>query len=151
MTYTGEKRKEYDRQKAKRYYAAHGAEKRAQMRKVYGYRKGSLEWFTIIRLGAIRHRAKQNGLEFNLDKEWVEAQPLTCAVSGSRFEIPETGMGPLTPSFDRIDPKQGYTKQNTRLVCMWVNTAKMHWPDEQIQNLILAAAEHITLLRSTRD
>ena len=107
--------------------------------------------FMRDRLNQVKGRAKIHGLEFDLDYEWLDQQPLQCAVTGAQFVTPNAGWGPLTPSFDRINPSKGYLKSNTRLVADWFNRAKRDWPDEQIQNLILAAAEHITLLRSARD
>lgn len=80
-------------------------------------------------------------MPFNLDLEWLAAQPDHCSVSGIVFEA--GARGPLSASFDKIDPKGGYTKENTRLVCLWVNTAKMNWPDNEIKEYIILAGDYI--------
>lgn len=90
---------------------------------------------------AKRYQAKRLGIPFDLDAEWLQLQPSMCAVTGKIFVIPANGMGPLTPSFDQINPGQGYTKQNTRLVCLWYNMAKSSWPDQDIRDLIRGAAQ----------
>lgn len=87
-----------------------------------------------------RFQAKKSGLEFDLDEEWLQKQPLMCAISGRKFEIPDKGVGPFTPSFDRIDPKKGYTKSNTQIICFWLNAAKGSWPESVLRENIVAAA-----------
>lgn len=95
-----------------------------------------------------KNDAKRGACAFDLDLEWLTTQPDHCAVSGIAFSV--SASGPLTPSFDKIDPKGGYTKTNTRLVCLWVNTAKMHWPDEDIKKYIVLAGEHIKASQSNK-
>ena len=84
---------------------------------------------------------KHRGIECDLDLEWLQKQPQMCALTGISFEIPPAGIGPKTPSFDKIDPKQGYTKTNTRLVLYWINTARNTWTDEALRGLIKEASE----------
>lgn len=93
-----------------------------------------------------KSQAKRANITFDLDKEWLAMQPDRCSVSGIPFTT--DAKGPLVPSFDKINPKAGYTKTNTRLVCLWVNTAKMHWPDEDIKKYIVLAGEHIKSVQS---
>lgn len=88
-----------------------------------------------------KYQAKKANIPFDLDHEWLQLQPNMCAVTGKMFVIPPNGMGPLTPSFDQIKPGQGYTKSNTRLVCLWYNMAKSSWPDSDIRALIRESAQ----------
>lgn len=103
--------------------------------------KGDLPRYLKQALRFKRHNAKKSGIEFDLDEEWLQKQPLMCAVTGKQFVIPESGLGPLTPSFDRRDASKGYTKENTQLICFWLNAAKGQWPEATIRDLILEAAE----------
>lgn len=103
----------------------------------------NLPKFLWYRITQIKSRAKLAGLAFDLDQEWLDQQPQYCAITGAQFNILPKGWGPQTPSFDRINPSLGYLKTNTRIVCHWVNMAKRDWPDEQIQQLICSAADHI--------
>ncbi len=84
---------------------------------------------------------KYRGVECDLDLEWLQQQPLMCALTGAKFEVPPAGIGPKTPSFDRIDHGKGYTKQNTRLVLYWINSARGTWTDEVLRGLIHEASE----------
>lgn len=94
-----------------------------------------------IAMKTVRWRAKNAGLPFELDLEWLQMQPMQCAITGKKFEIPEKGWGPLTPSFDQKIPGKGYTKENVQLICLWVNIAKKDWPESLIRDLIREAGQ----------
>lgn len=102
------------------------------------------------RLYDIKSRCAREGIPFDLDAEWAAAQKPFCAVTGASLILPNDH-GPLTANIDRVIPANGYVKSNVQLVAAWFNQAKLHWDNEQIQNLIVTAAKHITLLRSTID
>jgi len=74
----------------------------------------------------------------SLDFEWawkkLETQNFQCEITGEPFTwgVKE----PTTLSIDRIDPNKGYTKDNVRFVCWWVNTAMGNWGLEQVKELI---------------
>jgi hypothetical protein len=84
-----------------------------------------------------RYTAKQNGLPFEIDHEWLKSQPMQCAVTGQLFVVG----GPQTPSFDQKVAGRGYTRENTQLICLWVNYAKSKWPEDQIRALIREAGK----------
>jgi hypothetical protein len=71
----------------------------------------------------------------DLDLDWAMAryaeQGGRCAVSGVLLEFPPTGQGPVphpyAPSLDRVDPRLGYTKSNTRLVAVALNAGLGSW------------------------
>lgn len=119
-------------------------EYRAKAEDVRRARKKNLVAFLSYRLSQTRGRAKLKSIPYSLTPEWLDAQPTVCAVTGQPFVVTDKGKGPLTPSFDRIDPKLGYTPENTRLVACWYNHAKLNWPDEDIQKLIISAAKFLT-------
>jgi hypothetical protein len=97
-----------------------------------------------------RFHARKAGVPFDLDQEWLQKQPLKCAISGMKFVIPPKGMGPLTPSFDRKDPSLGYTKANTQLVCLFLNMAKGNWPQDEIIALLKLAVRPRRPARAVR-
>lgn len=115
--------------------------KRTRDAKYRANRKTDLSRWLRTSLKAKRYHAKKLGIPFDLDVEWIQQQPMMCAVTGKMFLIPDHGSGPLTPSFDQINPSQGYTKNNTRLVCLWYNMAKSSWSDADIRALIKDAAQ----------
>jgi hypothetical protein len=84
-----------------------------------------------------RYTAKKLGLPFEIDAEWLKFQPMQCAVTGQRFVVG----GPQTPSFDQKVAGKGYTRENTQLICLWVNYAKSKWPEDQIRALIREAGK----------
>jgi hypothetical protein len=138
-----EKERERWRRKSKTYHSTHRQLEVDKMRANYYTRKLDLERTLLNRLSVARHRAKKEHLAFDLDKEWLAAQPRHCAVTGRAFELCAKGRGPFVPSFDKIDPAGGYTKHNTRIVCWWYNAAKSDDQEIQIIHAILAAADHI--------
>lgn len=65
-----------------------------------------------------------------------------CAVTGLKFQLDrahqiETGnkKNPYAPSIDRINPNEGYTNENTRIVCWWYNMAKGELTDQQMYEM----------------
>jgi hypothetical protein len=78
-----------------------------------------------------RHRAKQNGLPFDLTFEWVayRIENCICPYTMQPF-ILVSGRHPWAPSLDRIDNTKGYTQDNVNVVSLWWNVAKNEWPQE---------------------
>jgi uncharacterized protein with gpF-like domain len=80
----------------------------------------------------MKTRSQKASLEFDVDIEFIqelyEKQSGKCVLTGIDFEIGEGSFRksyrrPFAPSIDRIDCKQGYTKNNIRIVCVIVNIA----------------------------
>lgn len=130
---------EPEQSKQLRYY--HRKRNREQEKAQIQAKKSDVYLWLAHSLKYKRFQAKKAGLPFDLDEEWLQNQPLMCAVTGQTFEILPKGKGPRTPSFDQRLPGKGYTKENTQLVCLWYNTAKNQWPEEQIRALIVEAAD----------
>lgn len=102
--------------------------------------KGDLPRFLRQALRFKKHNAAKKGILFELDLEWLQKQPMQCAITGKSFEIPAKGIGLLTPSFDQKVAGLGYTKENTQLICFWLNAAKGQWSEADIRALIREAA-----------
>ena len=77
----------------------------------------------------------------NLTEEWVQDRldTGTCEVTGIKFSTykygntEDKGWGardPFMPTIDRINPKNGYTKENSRMVVWIYNLAKSTWSDD---------------------
>jgi len=92
------------------------------------------EWAENLLFESIK-RAKRKSIEHSIQpsdmQEIVKRSGLRCEVSGIQFEFEQiTRKGPhrpFSPSLDRIDSSKGYTKENTRLVCLAVNIAMNTW------------------------
>lgn len=86
-----------------------------------------------------KDRARKRGLEFSIDRTFVEAALAIgrCAVTYIAFDLTEgaTRSNPLAPSLDRIDPHIGYVPGNCRLVTWIYNRAKGDGTDADVHKL----------------
>jgi hypothetical protein len=76
-------------------------------------------------------RAKRKAVVFDLSREDVATIQRRidaghCELTGLRFELKKRG-GFNAPSIDRINPKQGYTIGNIRIICRALNAALGEW------------------------
>lgn len=95
---------------------------------------------------AARGRARQYGLEFDLDTWDVELrlQRMVCEATGLPLSLERTGetkYNPWGPSLDRKDSTKGYTRDNVQLVCIAYNVAKGEWPESVLLTLVRALAK----------
>lgn len=94
------------------------------------------------KLMSAKKRAKKDNLSFELDNAYVtslwEQQEGKCAKTG--VELGRIGDKWLSPSLDRIDPLQGYTKGNVQWTCWRYNDAKSNMSDDSFTSLCLAVA-----------
>jgi hypothetical protein len=104
-----------------------------------------------IAAGAIQ-RARKRSLPVDADLaaltfEIYAAQGARCALTGIQFDLCVVGTGqarrPFAPSLDRIDSSEGYTRDNTRLVCQAVNFALNAFGEDVFREIALAAAEFV--------
>lgn len=90
------------------------------------------------RIENARVRAKKKGLPFTLGvadvRKIVERCGGRCEISGAAF----TSRGAFQPSLDRINPRDGYTPENVRLVCLITNTAMLHYGEEAFREIALS-------------
>lgn len=91
-----------------------------------------------VSLSSAKKRARDKGLPFDLDMDWIDEQfPKGCAVTGLPLD-PNGSKTPWTVHLDRVVPELGYTKENTRMVCACYNLAKRNWSDSDV--LVMAQA-----------
>lgn len=90
-----------------------------------------------------KHRTKKLGLEFDIDKEFIEGllikQNNRCAYSGIEFSKTD---GFTQMSIDRINSKKGYTKDNVQLVILAINYMKQDYPEDVFIELCKKVAEN---------
>lgn len=101
-------------------------------------------------LNGARLRAKKRQMDCTITQEWVENKliSLTCEVTGLPLKLiteetynTQNNMQPLSPCIDRINSKQGYTPENSRIVCCIFNMCKFHWTDEDVKMFVEAYAK----------
>lgn len=74
---------------------------------------------------AVRKRARDNGLDFDLDfYEITNNIPTTCPILGIPLFWKEKKQSDNSPSFDRINPNKGYTKDNVQIISWKANRIK---------------------------
>lgn len=78
-----------------------------------------------------------NRSELNFDEllKRAETNNWCCEITGIPFVF-DTPRHPRTLSIDRIDPNKGYTNDNVRLICWWLNCALGTWGLDQLKELI---------------
>lgn len=86
-----------------------------------------------------RWRAERKGLEFNLTLDDIFPFPARCPVLGIKLDCTPNSPMPTSPSLDRIDPSQGYTPDNVRIVCDWFNRARGAVTDEEMVDCLRSA------------
>lgn len=82
-------------------------------------------------LYAAKHRAKQKGLEFDLEPEDTPI-PERCPVLGIEISRRNTKQRRSSPSIDRIDSTKGYTKDNVQVISWLANTMKTNATKEEL-------------------
>ena len=105
----------------------------------------------IALLCSAKIRAKKLKLPFELDAEWLQdqydKQNKCCLLTGIELVF-ETNFGckkgphPFSPSLDRINPTEGYTKENTRLVCTLINMAMNKYGEQTFVEMATAYFSH---------
>lgn len=101
-----------------------------------------------LMLSQVKSRAEKRGLEFNLDLEWFSSRLKhgRCEVTGMPMEAPQARCSvenfprrrsPWRATVDRINPLQGYTKDNSRMVVLIFNLAKAEFSDSDVVRMML--------------
>lgn len=87
-----------------------------------------------------KERAKLKGWEFNIDYNWVvENTPEACPKCGVVFSYDMSiKMNPFAPSIDRINPNEGYTKDNCIVVSWMFNCGKNSYDEEELYKICKA-------------
>lgn len=94
-------------------------------------------------LNNAKRRAKQKGLECELDVNWIEERLMNglCEVTGIPLIIAENGgkghvANSFSPSIDRIEQNGPYSKSNCRITCWIYNRARGAFPPHDFDILI---------------
>lgn len=103
--------------KAKEYYDKH---KHSPERKI----KALLRASTVDR----------SSLSFDYIWNRLQENQFKCEITGKEFTW--GSLEPTSLSIDRINPTKGYTTDNIRLVCWWINAAMGTWGIEKLKELI---------------
>jgi hypothetical protein len=106
----GESQADYLNRKQKEYYAANRV-----MRLLY----------------TAKHRAKRDGLKFALVHADIQI-PDVCPVFGVPFEFGKGRVGPMSPTLDKITPKNGYVPGNIQVISHLANSMKNNATKEQL-------------------
>ena len=91
--------------------------------------------------GLIRHakrRAREKGLPFDLIEQEITDQIWKgCELTGMPFDL-SPGRKWNSPSIDQIQPKKGYTKENTRVILYGLNCALGEWGVDVLKMVVAA-------------
>ena len=82
-----------------------------------------------------RRRAKEKGLEYNLDEEYLEKiwpKNNKCPILGIKFKRGEGKPIDSSPNLDRIIPEKGYIKGNMQMICQLANRIKTTATPDQV-------------------
>lgn len=118
----------------------------ARMRELHHRQRVQTPWKRPI--ATARTRAKKEGLPFDLTMEWgEEIWTGYCAVSGLPFVIARKAPRTLfSPTIDKIIPKDGYLKSNSRFVLWGVNAFKQNGTDAEVLKIAQAIVTRAALL-----
>lgn len=88
-------------------------------------KSGCIEDKARIMIAKTKNRAKNNNLPFEIDALWIVMQWYKqhgrCSLSGRPMTL---AFGPCGVSLERINSDKGYTRRNTVLVALQVNSMK---------------------------
>lgn len=123
--------------------------KEAVLKREKGYR-ASLNGSAKSLIQNAAKRSLRLGLECELDWLWVvdsyHNQNGSCSLTNIPFqlekdELRDTIKGPFRMSIDRINPKIGYTKENSRLVCVAINLGLNEFGEDVFERIASAFLE----------
>lgn len=101
-----------------------------------------------------RIEAEAKGLPYNLTNEWASKRWTgRCEITGVSFEPNmKKGPWPFSASLDRINPKRGYTRNNSRFILWGCNALKGVGTDENMIEIAKAIVKacHTRSLRARR-
>lgn len=98
-----------------------------------------------VLLKKAKHRAKQKGLEFNIDITDIFI-PEICPALGIPIHknSDDTRYNDNSPSLDRIDVKRGYVKGNVKVISFRANTLKNNANTEELKKIIKYMEDHFS-------
>ncbi len=114
-------------------YAKDWAERYAEnQRKSYHKNKEFPERRLRLLLSSSRH--DRSAIDFDWAWSRLESNDFRCEITGMKFVY--EARHPKGLSIDKIDPSKGYTKDNVRFVCWWMNAAMGGWGLDKLKELI---------------
>lgn len=138
---------------AKDYYHRHGASRHAASRaawhernphKKFEYHKKKYETAhgRAWHLWVAAKKRKPGGFTLTLEHVAAQIKNGVCPITGALFDLKinknregRRSFTPYAPSLDKIDPKQGYTNENTRVVIFQYNVMKGELSDAELVEL----------------
>ena len=148
--------REKTREKARKYNAANREKRKEYNRKWHEANREKLKEYERRRHAAnpfsrtqqmMKTRSKRKGLDFNLDKEYIEQLwddcKGICSMTGVSMKKNSTVNDPFVMSVDRINSKKGYTKDNVRLVSRWYNVSRNNYGDKLTIEMCHRVVKHI--------
>lgn len=121
-------------------YMAEWQKKNADKRAASEERR-RMERRAMTLIASARVRAKKRGLAFDLDQHVEDIQARIdrgrCEVTGYPFNL-SGGRTFDSPSLDRINPAEGYTHGNVRIVLHMVNAAMGDWGVAKLREVMEA-------------
>lgn len=111
--------------------------------------RSRIEYQTNVRyragvlLSAAQERSRRFDVVYDLSIDWLEEklEAGICEATGLELEFgTEEGYSkhPRSPSLDRIVGAEGYTEENTRVVCWQYNAAKAEGDDDDVLRMAFA-------------
>jgi len=139
--------RDYGREKARKRYHANRTLRLRQMKEYRELNQDQAKeyqkaWSRTVNgkarklVAAARARSISKSIPFDLDWEWAAKRLIIGKCEATGIELYSTGMigdTPWAPSIDRIIPKLGYVKENCRVVCYIMNTAKNGFTDNDVE------------------
>lgn len=104
----------------------------------------TLESRLLALFSSAKKRATKHGIPFTINLEWViglyTKQKGKCCLTGLQLTLDVNPDGrrcymPFSPSLDQIKPGEGYTPENTRLVCVAVNIALNRFGEDVLEQV----------------
>lgn len=96
-----------------------------------------------VRFLSAKGRAKDKERDFSITLDWLLAkarrQGFRCELTGVRFFSEYDGpanRNPYAPSLDKIDPRGGYTPDNTRILCVAANIMLQDWGEDVLRTIL---------------
>lgn len=144
--------------RAKRYHADKRANDPEYVERRSKYNKANAEYFNEkakeynsarpfhYAFRRLRMRAKQNGLLFDLDEQYlIDIWTGVCAIFGTPLQLPYSTerQVPDKATIDKIDPALGYVRGNVQWVSNRANTIKSFGTIEEHQLIVDYMKKHL--------
>ena len=142
---TNEQYKEKRKERAKNLNSKQIQERLDRSRKFYSSCRGR----ALSLIKSASKNAKKKKLTFDLTFDFIHSKLISgvCDVTGLPFDFSKpssTIKNPYSPSLDRIDPKQGYTIDNVRVVLWQFNAMKGEISDKELLQFCNLVKEKLT-------